>query len=310
MLRLGSLILVLCVMGMMYYRAKDPDTWRWLASDDRKEQPATSTDSPPSSVESVQAAESVIEGPNDTDADQQETFRELAQALTDNESLTAEEMFAYWQLVDWSRATPFDELWKRADKSVLFAQLFGEPADHRGELIAFNLHVKRVLQHRPSPTGEDRPTVFEAWGATDDSKTFPYCLVFADKPPQMPLGDDLTEESRFAGYFLKNMKYVDKLGKTRIAPLLIGRLRWQENPGRKAYEAARTNAPWEFWVVVGGFAAFLILRWYLRPKPTGLVTTTAGSPSEDELAGWLDAAENGPTEPEPPKPSTNGHSHE
>jgi hypothetical protein len=150
--------------------------------------------------------------------------------------------------------------------------------------------------------------VFEAWGATDDSKTFPYCLVFPEKPSQMPLGDDLTEEARFAGYFLKNMKYTDKLGKMRRAPLLIGRIQWQENPGRKAYEAARTNAPWEFWVVIGGFAAFVVLKWYLRPKPAAVATQTATTPSEEELSGWLDAAESGGSDPEPPKPSTNGHS--
>lgn len=293
MLRLGSLILVLCVMGMMYFRARDPDTWRWLATDQRKEQPAAA---PERAVQkAVPVVETVVDGPDDTDDEQRAVFQEYAEALTDKRPLTAEEMFAYWQLFDWTRANSFQELWKRADKDVLFAQLFGAPADYRGQPVALKLHVKRVLRHPPGDHEGDRPTVYEAWGATDDSKTFPYCVLFLDKPPQLPLGDDLTEEARFAGYFLKNLQYRDKLDKSRAAPLLIGRIEWQENPGKKAYEAARNNSPWEFWVAIGGFAAFLILRWYLRPRPAAIVTTTtARSPSEGELSDWLDAAEQGP----------------
>jgi len=315
MLRFASLVVLLAVITMMYYRARDPDTWRFLAKDDRKEaeEDSTNTVDPPGAGQTgdvrpplAKPEEAVIPGPNDADQDEREAFRESATAIADNESVTAEEMFAYWRLFEWARRTSFADLWNRANKNVLFVQLFETPAEHRGELVGLKLHVKRVLQHEPSPDTPDGATVYEAWGATDDSRTFPYALVFPEKPSQLPLGDDIDEEALFAGYFLKVMKYTDKLGKSRGAPLLIGRLQWQENPGRRAFEASRRSSPWMFWLAALGFGLFLVLRWYLRRQSPPVLPASLRAPDEGAVNEWLNAAEAGVEEP--PKPSTNGHS--
>lgn len=319
MMRIGSLLMLLVVMGMMYARARDPDTWRWIAADSsattRPTEPANQ-DSPalakPAKSDSSPALadlnETVVDGPNETDPEEQEAFNEAAQAVSDNQPLLPEEMFAYWRLFDWARASPFADIWSRARKDVLFAQLFDQPQLHRGELVSLNLHVRRVLPHPPDPRETDRPAVYEAWGATDDSRTFPYCVVFPDKPPSLPTGDGIEEEARFAGYFLKVMRYEDKLGKVRGAPLLIGRIQWRETPGRAELARAQSQSPWTFWIVAAGFAAFLILRWALKPKgkPVGL----AGVAPTDEHAvnAWFDEAEHNDGDVPPPQPSSNGNS--
>jgi hypothetical protein len=148
MFRLATLVGLLAVITMMYFRARDPDTWRFLAKDDRKAAPETAAadstgkaDAPPSQGEGSPPAETVVSGPNDTDEDEQQGFREAAEAITDNEDLTAEEMFGYWRLFEWARRTSFADLWKRANKNVLFVHLFETPAEHRGELVGLKLHV-------------------------------------------------------------------------------------------------------------------------------------------------------------------------
>lgn len=312
MLRLASLVLLLAVITMLYFRARDPDTWRFLARADRKPREAASQQDsapgtePTKSAPALTPTETVVPGPNDTDVDEQGSFREAAEAITDNEDLTREEMFAYWRLFEWARRTSFADLWKRANRNVLFVHLFDSPATHRGELVGLRLHVKRVLEHTDSPDTPEGATVYEAWGATDDSRTFPYCLVFPEKSSQLPLGDNIDEDALFAGYFLKVMKYTDKLGKIRGAPLLIGRLQWQENLSRRALQASREGSPWTFWILAVGFVGFLGLRWYLRRQAPPVLPASVRSPNEGAVSDWLDAAEAGGEEP--PKPSTNGHS--
>jgi hypothetical protein len=312
MLRVTSLVVLLAVVGFMYFRARDPDTWRFLAKPEKpsnvadQNAPTEPQDSAPASNVSQPGAaadstavlrEAILPGPNGTDPEERQAFKDEAAVLTDNQPLAAEEMFAYWRLFEWARRTSFDDLWKRARKDLLFVHLFETPARHRGELVGLKLHVKRVLEHPPIPDAPEGATVFEAWGATDDSKTFPYCVIFPEKPSQLPLGDNIDEEALFAGYFLKTLQYHDKLGKLRAAPLLIGRIRWQENPGQREYEQSRVNSPWTFWVVAGGFGVFLLLRLLLKTRSTRPIPLRTRSPDESAISDWLDAAEGGDDKP-------------
>jgi hypothetical protein len=295
MLRIGSLIMVLFVIGMMYFRARDPDTWRWFTNE-KAETVQAASELP------AQPSDEVVTGPNDTDSEQQADFQDTAQAITDKKPLAAEEMFAYWRLVNWARTQTFDELWKRAANSVFFSSLYEHPEEHRGQLVALKLHVKRVLQHPPDATDPDRPTVYEAWGATDESKTFPYCVLFPADRDQIANADNIDEEADFAGYFLKVMEYQDKLGTRRGAPLLIGRLHWRTNAGRVAYAASRESSPWPFLLVAGGAVALFVAHRALRGRKSTDEPIVTSTTTPEELEDWLIAAES-PESADPAKSS-------
>jgi hypothetical protein len=91
------------------------------------------------------------------------------------------------------------------------------------------------LSHEAPQNSADVKTVYEAWGWTEESRSFPYLVVFSDLPPQMPLGPDIHEEAVFVGYFMKIMSY-QAYDAARGAPLLVGRLQWIPNPARAALQ--------------------------------------------------------------------------
>lgn len=269
--RLMSMLMMLAVVGMLIYRTRDPAMWRWLADDDSpvsdgsvsndkngtaKSKPTESgLASEPSvaSTDEIQAAnETLVSGPNDLQAYEQTQAEYQFQAISDKAPLTAEEMPAYWRLMRWSMTQSFDELWERARKDRYFTHLGETPAKHRGELIALKLSLRRSLAHDDSlKNSAGVEQIYEAWGVTKESRTWPYCVVFYDKPPQLPLGPNIHEEAEFVGYFLKLFSYEDALGVTRWVPLLIGRLRWQENPARTLLREQRAGETWWTWAIVG-----------------------------------------------------------
>ncbi|MBX3443924.1 MAG: hypothetical protein KF774_16065 [Planctomyces sp.] len=301
MTRIASLTLLLAVMVMLYFRARDPVMWRWFAND--PDQAAVDDGEAALDVpESAAAGMQVLEGPDDTDPDEQAAFRESLASIADNQSLTADEMFAYWRLFEWTRRSSFEDLWRRSRKDLLFTHLFGSPEHHRGELVGLRLNVQRVLKHDPSPDAPEDVDVYEIWGRTSESGTFPYCLIVNSRPEGLPLGAELNEEARFAGYFLKVMSYEDKLGTRRGAPLLIGRADFIDNPGRRAFEARRQGSPWTFWAVAGLFATYLIVRAVLRKRPhTEPARLQRRTTDEGAVRQWLDDATEDSQSPDPPR---------
>ncbi|TXT20944.1 MAG: hypothetical protein FD138_4127, partial [Planctomycetota bacterium] len=157
-------------------------------------------------------------------------------------------MSAYWQMMRWSRTRPLAELEKLAQRDVPLTQLWEEPNLYRGQPIRLKLRVRRVLQHQPKKNPQDLKIVYEAWGPTEESRSYPYCVVFPDKPAGLPIGTDVDEEVVFVGYFLKWMSY-QAFDVKKYAPLLIGRVR----PVARVAGAAKSGG-WEsaFLTLVGG----------------------------------------------------------
>ena len=56
-------------------------------------------------------------------------------------------------------------------------------------------------------------TYYQAVGWNDSSQAWFYFCIFTDLPPGMPMGDRITQEGTFVGYFLKTTTYQDGLGK-------------------------------------------------------------------------------------------------
>jgi hypothetical protein len=244
--------------------------------------------------------EKLVPGPTDQDEEEWDAAKEEFQAITDRQSLAAIDMPSYWRMVKWSRAQTFEQLWKRA-KTVSYIQLWEQPEEYRGKLVRIKmLHLRQVFKWPAKENSADVKETYDARGWTEDSKVFPYVVVFCDKPPKLPEGSDIYEESTFVGYFLKQMYYRDGRDKPRAAPVLIGRLRWQENAAREALRSNRA-ADWGtiYLVLVGGVLILLVIvgSWVYRARVPRKKRELASALVDDKaVEKWIDKI--GQDEPE------------
>mgnify|MGYP000204834030 CR=1 FL=1 len=239
-----SMLLALAVLWVTYQTVREPATWRWLAmpnDDSMAAQVAIG-----SAEAQVAAEEVVVPGPNDLDPAAMAEFQSREELITDRTELRPREMIAYWQLMAWSRTQSFEEFEKRAGKEPAFTQLWDQPGLYRAKPVRLKMHVRRVLQYDAPENPLGLKVAYEAWGWTDESKSFPYTVVFADKPDALPVGSDIEGEVVFVGYFLKNMAYT-AFDKRRAAPLMVGRVRMT---GSAAATVNHSGNRWEVWGII------------------------------------------------------------
>lgn len=247
MLRLSSAIVALLILGMIYTRARDPRTWRWMAAEDDALPVAAI---PAQSGPDAAPAETVIPGPTDLEEfDSPEVQTQFA-AIDDRSALAPEDMPAYWRLMRWSRAQTFDDLQQRAKRDVLYTQFFEQPEQFRGRPVRLRLHIKQIVAWDAPENSAGVKTVYEISGTTDDTPTYFYIAICSELPAGMRPGTGLNEEGVFVGYFLKVMPYKASV-KGLAAPIVIGRL-------RAVPRVAGPPAPnWPAWVWIGGAAVIL-----------------------------------------------------
>lgn len=286
MLRAGSMLCCLLILGMIYTHAKNPQTWRWLVNDGE----AHADVEPAAKVEPTAAPpvkETIVPGPTDDDPEESKTAQPLFDILTDKAPLAAIEMPAYWRAMRWSQAQSFDAMSQRARSDIRYSQLWEQSEEYRGDLIKLRLHIRRVLEYDAPVNSSGVDKVYEAWGWTNDSKSFPYILVFSELPPGMKVGAEVSEEGVFVGYFLKTMLYT-AFDASRAAPLLVGRMRHLASA-----PAPRTNTDgaMSFWTVAAWGVALLLLMTvgmrYLKPRRRVANPATISTSQEADVEGWL-----------------------
>ncbi|ADG69571.1 hypothetical protein Plim_3759 [Planctopirus limnophila DSM 3776] len=277
--RVFSLLLVLVILWVMYDTIRQPLRWRWLEKDNL---PATAEVVGPGDVEEK---EQVVPAPNDQDEAEVAEFHRLEELLKDKLELRPREMPLYWRLVAWANSQTFDELWTRS-KKVTFSQLWEQPDKFRTQPLRMRVHVRRVLEFDAPENPQGIKKVYEAWGITDDSQSYPYVIVFTQKPAGLPIGPEVWADIDFAGYFLKIMAYKTYDVK-RGAPLLIGRIKLApiEKVRRKMAEEAQD--PTIYWIYGFGFAitiglGFMMVRRALAPASRKVATKPQYFSSPDE----------------------------
>jgi hypothetical protein len=254
--RLLSLLTFLAVLALLFVRARDPSSWQWLAEDHGQAQKAETA---PCSLcanaapqQPKPTPEQVTDGPTDEDRDQQAEAAEEFQVITDGSlGIQSEEAFAYWRLLLWTEHQSRAQLESRAKKNPSFGELMQFPRKYRARPVRLDLNVRRVLEVEAE---EDNPLgvkhLYEIWGFTDDSKAWLYVVVTAHLPEGMPIGAEVDERARFAGYFFKLQGYYEAGAKPRAppmrAPLLIGRL---EKTSPTAQPAPPADCGWGCTVV-------------------------------------------------------------
>lgn len=271
--RFVSMLTLLILIGMTIYQTRQ----------EKRDDTA-----PLATKSDAKFVETLVAGPNDWQALEETQVGHLFQAVTDKAPLAAEEMPAYWRLMRWSMTQSFDELWERAHKDRYLTHLAEAPEKHRGELVGLTLSIRRTASFAAPQNSAGVKTVYEAWGVTDESRGNFYCLVFYDKPPELPIHPDVHEEARFVGYFHKLLTYQDPLDKTRWAPLLIGRIRWRENPARVALQ--RTRHVWSYWLWGTLAVIVVVVVWTNRYLERGRALLTPPQQEVDHasIEQWLE----------------------
>jgi hypothetical protein len=298
---LFRLVASLVVLALVYSWASRPQSWRWLESDSEStalavndpdrgpvgDPVASPTGGPGQTADKKSAPpEVVVPGPTDQDAAEAAAAKSLFEAVSDRSPLEKIEMPAYWRCMKWARAQSFDELEKRALHNVVFTKFWELPDKYRGKLIRLRLHIRRIVDWEAGENSAGVRRVYEAWGWTDESKSFPYLVVLSELPAGIPLGDEVREEGLFVGYFLKTMGYTAS-GKNRSSPLLIGRMKWL--PTAAPVHQVFARGDW-FWIGVVGIPLVLLIAlgtWFQirRARPARL---PAPLPSEEgEMEDWF-----------------------
>jgi hypothetical protein len=319
--RLITGLVMLVVLYMLIMRARDANTWRWLARDDGRPTAATAPAEPekkPAEPEKqpIESGKKRIEpikkptepgkkpvpapapqapavtGPTDQDPEEAETAREEFQALTDGTlKLGPEEMEPYDRLVEWVKNQSFAQLSARAKKGLRYSNLYDDPDRHRGELVALDVEIRLA-----SDAGKNRYGVplYEAWGATNESRGRLYALIIEDYPKGMPAGDSICEKARFVGYFLKLQGYEPATAKPgqkpEKAPLLIGRVQWEP------VVAPRVDTTrewlWGLPLLAMVLAVFVFqwayFKWFRRRPAVRPVTSRAADGDILPIESWLD----------------------
>lgn len=260
LIRLMSMVLLLAVLGTVVFRARQPETPPSLddpvvlSSPEPREELAQQTQA----RQKAAAAQPVSDGPTDEDPDQRADAAEEFEAVSDGTlGIQPEEMLAYWRLIFWTEHQSMETLQKRAVGRWVLNDFMQFPDKQRGKVVRLDLNVRRVLAYdvEQSPFGIKR--LYEIWGWTDESKVWLYCVVTAHLPEGMPIGPDVEERARFAGYFFKLQGYHEAGAKPHArplrAPLLVGRL--QRYPSL----TDRQQAPGSDWWAVGLAAGMCLL---------------------------------------------------
>ena len=280
--RAFSMLIGLAILWAVYDAVRQPANWNWLsANEDAPVAQLSTADGPATPGVPPPFAEILVPGPNDLDPAAVAEFHALDELITDKSALRPREMIAYWKLLAWSHAQPFAELEQRARKEPALTQIWEQPNKYRGQPIRLRLHVRRVLEWDtdPSKNALGASHVYEAMGWTDESKSLPYTIVFTEKPPEFPVGNDVEVDAVFVGYFLKIMTYTASDDTRRGTPLMMGRIRVAGRPVPKAVGA---NPIQIGGIVLGIGLLFGLVVWFLprrkRPQRGTVFASSAINP--------------------------------
>jgi hypothetical protein len=280
--RLLVLVLMLFILFTMISRLRmNPNMLAWMvpeSTEDRQvmhhppqpaeaaaekpaEKPAAKPAEKPAAKPAGETAVARAEPPLDEDPEEIEAIKEEFQAVTDGRiSREIVEMAAYQRLMRWARNQSWEPLTARAKKGFVYTDFMQSPDSFRGKLVTMKLEARRILAC-PAVTDPDDPaeklTLYEVWGFSKESRSFPYVFVVLDLPEGMPYGPNVEVSVRATGYFFGLQGYMSSFSKPGSAPLrapmFIGRMQWiKDRP------VQLTQTDWSLVWIAGGVVVLIV----------------------------------------------------
>ena len=291
---LFRMVAFLIVLALVYSWASKPQSWSWLEDrsetntfdPDVEENQAANAPAPATGEKKSPVVEEMVPGPTDQNEAEAAAAHHLFEAVTDREPLSKIEMPAYWRCLKWARAQSFADLERRAEKHVAFTQFWQQPEKYRGKLIRLRLHVARILTWDAGENSAGVRHVYEVWGWTDESKSFPYLVVLSELPKGIPLGDGLHQEGIFVGYFLKTMKYTAS-NTNRSSPLLLGRMHWLPTTAPVHPVIARNDWRWIGLVGIPVVLLIGLITWYRMWRVPAIKLPPPVATDEADMENWF-----------------------
>jgi hypothetical protein len=154
---------------------------------------------------------------------------------------------------------------------VTYAQLFRQPDQYRGQVVAVSGVVRRVNPIALFPNQWQIERYYQVWLWPSDNPSSPMIVYCLQLPKGFPIGMELAEEVNVTGIFFKRCAYQAKDGLRTAPEILASTLAWRRRP-------ALSPTPPEPWamslVVVAAALASLWAAWYIyvrtRPTPPAL----------------------------------------
>jgi hypothetical protein len=287
LIRLMTMVVMLGVILLLIVRSGNQETWAWLVNNSNAA--VNKPDHTDNSAMTVKAeeAEPASGGPTDLDPEELDAIREEFQVVRDGTlDMPPVENHVYDRLLQWVGSQTISQMRKRAAKNAVFTQFYQSPEKYRGKLFEMEMNVRRVLKYQRN--GLD---LYEVWGWTNESRSWPYVGVVIDLPKGMPIGPEVYEQVTLVGYFFKMQGYMEAGAKPRSAPLqaplFVGRLIWYRS---QIPQAQRSDWTWGL-VLLGGFLIFLIIRWGLfihgSRRRSFSPPTVQAKPGDNPVEEWL-----------------------
>lgn len=218
--RLLTMIVGLVAVGALYHTVRKEENWKWVHRLDSNQIAAHVDPVPATGM--IESQSSGRRQPASYSDDEWQKFQRNVEVIRDRSELMRREMPAYWQLMSWCKSETAKELWSRGLTEPSFSEFWEAPSTFRGVPVRLKLHVRRVLQYEAPQNEAGIRTVFEVWGWTELSKSFPYVVVLQELPGDLRVGPDVEYDLDVVGYFLKNMAY-SAFDKKLAAPLMVGK---------------------------------------------------------------------------------------
>ncbi len=204
--------------------------------------------------EPAESPESVDSKPSNTEVNQQ-----LLSGVLDKTARIPSR--AYYHLVTLAARAKPDDLQQRAapESEITLAHLVTEPDAHRGKLVFLSGRLRGLIRFDATSDESLNParlkTLYQGDLFTSAAHPYPYVIIIPNVPDGMPLGKDLAENVKFAGYFLKLWRY-KTAGADRAAPLLIGRLiSWSPVVDHQDTSRRNTYVGLALFVIIAGICA-------------------------------------------------------
>lgn len=197
---MAALALVLLLMR----QAGRPAHWNWLFALDQSDSDAPP--GPPGSSPEPQAAWSPLD--------------ELLSGVRDDVGFRSGERQSLVSLWLSLEAVDSAQLESQAVSGLSYAQLLGQPASLRGQLVRLQGTVRRA-RRVPLAAGLIRE-FYELWLSLDDEPELPVVVYCRELPEGFPVVIEMAEPVRLAAVYFKRWPYQAQ-SELRTAPLLVAR---------------------------------------------------------------------------------------